>query len=334
MANGGWIFISHSHQDIALVRRIRNHFEKLGFEPLLFYLKCLSDESEIDTLIKREIDEREWFVYADSPNARASKWVRAERAHIESSEGKKIFVIDLEADLGQQLREIEHIAKQMKVFISYSHKDAPLYRRLCAKLEEKDMQVLSDDGFTAGDSWATAASAQISTACRDGFVLLLITEHSCRSSYIVQEIKRAKEEKGKIVPVYVGDGTLHPDLLDLIGNVQGVHIHASPTDEELDKVVNSILHRVEYYANDFTNSAGYRSAETIRLPPISCIDGFTFWDCASLKCVYIPSSVVYITPDAFDDHKDILIRCCAGSYCESYCIKHNLNYEIVPNTEA
>ncbi len=32
----GWILISHSHQDIELVRRIRNHFEKLGFEPLVF----------------------------------------------------------------------------------------------------------------------------------------------------------------------------------------------------------------------------------------------------------------------------------------------------------
>ena len=72
---GGWVFISHSHKDLGAVRKIRNHLEKLGFEPLMFYLKCLSDENEIEELIKREIDERDWFIYADSQSARASRWV-------------------------------------------------------------------------------------------------------------------------------------------------------------------------------------------------------------------------------------------------------------------
>lgn len=332
--SNGWIFISHSHRDIALVRRVRNHFEKLGFEPLMFYLKCLSDESEIETLIRREIDEREWFVYADSPNARESKWVKTEREYIEKSEGKKIFVIDLQSDLESQLKQIEHITRQMKVFISYSHKDTALCHMLKNKLEEKDMQVVTDEDIQIGDNWLKFVSANISDACRDGFVLLLITEHSCKSGYIVQEIQRAKKEKGKIVPLYVGDGTLHPELLDLIGSVHGVHINASPSSEELDEVVNNILNRVEYYSSDFTNAYGYRGAETIHLPPVSCIDGLTFWDCENLKCVYVPNSVVYITPDAFDDHKDVLIKCYAGSYCESYCKKHNLNFEIILNTET
>ena len=331
MPNGGWVFISHSHQDIDLVRKIRNHFEKLGFEPLMFYLKCLSDENEIETLIKREIDEREWFVYADSPNARGSKWVKTEREHIEKNEGKKIFVIDLQADLEQQLQQIEHITRQMKVFISYSHSDAELYRALKNKLEEKDMLVISDEDVRLGNDWYESVEGNISNACRNGFVLLLVTAHASKSYFIVQEIKKAKEENGKIVPIYVGEGTLHPELLDLIGHVQGVRISATPSSEELDKVVNSILHRVEYYSNDFTNAYGYRGAETIHLPPVSRIDDLTFWDCENLKCVYIPNSVVYITPDAFDDHKDILIKCYAGSYCESYCRKHNLNYEIIPN---
>lgn len=65
-------------------------------------------------------------------------------------------------------------------------------------------------------------------------------------------------------------------------------------------------------------------AEIIRLPPISYIDSLTFWNCTNIKCVYVPFSVVYITPDAFDEHKGILIKCYAGSYCEEYCIRHNL----------
>ena len=63
---GGYIFLSHSHDDIDKVRKIRNHLEKDGFEPLCFYLKCLEDDSEIEDLIKREIDAREWFVFINS----------------------------------------------------------------------------------------------------------------------------------------------------------------------------------------------------------------------------------------------------------------------------
>ena len=74
--DGGYVFISHSHKDIAEVRKLRNRLEENGFEPLCFYLKCLTDKDEVDGLIKREIDAREWFVYVDSPNARDSEWVR------------------------------------------------------------------------------------------------------------------------------------------------------------------------------------------------------------------------------------------------------------------
>jgi len=41
---GGYVFISHSHQDIEKVRKIRNEMEDQGFEPLCFYLKCLTDD--------------------------------------------------------------------------------------------------------------------------------------------------------------------------------------------------------------------------------------------------------------------------------------------------
>ena len=58
-SKGGYIFLSHSHEDIEKVREIRNSLEQDGFEPLCFYLKCLSDDSEIEDLIKREIDARE-----------------------------------------------------------------------------------------------------------------------------------------------------------------------------------------------------------------------------------------------------------------------------------
>ena len=78
-SEGGYIFISHSHKDIKKVRKIRNKLEDNGFEPLCFYLKCMNDDTEIEDLIKREIDAREWFLFVDSKNSRESKWVSLER---------------------------------------------------------------------------------------------------------------------------------------------------------------------------------------------------------------------------------------------------------------
>ena len=205
MKQGGWVFISHSHQDIAKVREIRNYLEKLGFEPLMFYLKCLSDENEIEDLIKREIDERDWFIYVDSNNARNSKWVKTEREYIENFADKKVFTINLNDDLEKQLKNIEHIAKQMKVFISYSSKDRALKERISQRLLQKDMLIIDEeDNVFGGFNYQMQAKKMIKAAAREGFVLLLVTENSYQSVYIEYEIKYAKKSNGKIIPVYVG----------------------------------------------------------------------------------------------------------------------------------
>ena len=329
MKKGGWVFISHSHQDIDLVRKIRNYLESLGFEPLMFYLKCLSDESEIEELIKREINEREWFIYADSPNARGSKWVKTEREYIEKLTGKRIFTIDLSADIATQLREIERISRQMKVFISASSKDKELKQKICDKLTERDMLILSDEDFSSGQSWVERAKIIIDEAARNGFVIILITEAFLHSSIVKYEIDEAIKGGGKIIPVYVGNAKMPENILELLGDTQGVRIGESPSDEELNKIVDSILQRVEYYESDFRDGVSYRSARTVHLPPIARIDGLTFFDCDNLECVYIPDTVIYITPDAFDEHPDILIRCYSGSYAERYCKVRGIKYELI-----
>ena len=79
---GAWIFLSHSTKDWDEVRRIRNLLEEKGHRPIVFFLKCLTEHSELDELIKREIEARTWFLLCDSDNARSSSWVQAEVAYI------------------------------------------------------------------------------------------------------------------------------------------------------------------------------------------------------------------------------------------------------------
>ncbi len=78
MAEGAWIFLSHSNKDFDQVRELRSILEEKEHHPLMFFLKCLSDEDEIDDLIRREIEVRSWFILCDSENARNSAWVQQE----------------------------------------------------------------------------------------------------------------------------------------------------------------------------------------------------------------------------------------------------------------
>ena len=83
-------FISHSHLDIEKVRIVRNVIEEIFFyEPILFFLKCISDDNELTNLIEREIDERVWFVYCQSKNAENSFYVQQERQYLDGLIAKR-----------------------------------------------------------------------------------------------------------------------------------------------------------------------------------------------------------------------------------------------------
>lgn len=81
-----WIFLSHSNEDYDKVRKVRNMLEDLNLRPIMFFLKCLNDDDEIDELIKREIDCRTRFILCDSDNARKSNWVKREVEYIKSKD--------------------------------------------------------------------------------------------------------------------------------------------------------------------------------------------------------------------------------------------------------
>lgn len=244
MRENGWVFISHSHKDVDSVRKIRNYLESLGLEPLLFYLKCLSDEDEIDDLIKREINAREWFIYMDSPNARASKWVKKEREIIESHPDKKVFNIDLNQDYESQKAIIDHIARQIKVYISCVCKDKRIFQSIREKLLNYDMQVWSDEELPSGEDWRKCIHWMINNTTHNGFVLVLLSEHSANSQFVKAEIELTKRQQGKIIPIYIGHPVVSKEIAEMIGDLQGYPISEDPTEDELELLVGNILKNV------------------------------------------------------------------------------------------
>lgn len=110
-----WVFISHSTKDFDKVRIVRNALEEEGFRPILFYLKCISDDEEINSLLKREIDARNRFILCDSVNAQESKYVQSEVEYIRSK-NRMYEIIDLnQIEIGAPDIQ-EHVTSLIKPF--------------------------------------------------------------------------------------------------------------------------------------------------------------------------------------------------------------------------
>lgn len=117
------VAVSHSSHDIKKVRIIRNEFERLGHNPLAFHLRCLSDKTEegkreLDNLIKREIDARQWFVFCNSQAAEKSLYVQKEHRYINSRKDK-IWSLDMRADIDIILQQVRKISADIEVSVLY-----------------------------------------------------------------------------------------------------------------------------------------------------------------------------------------------------------------------
>lgn len=243
---GGYCFISHSHFDIDQVRKIRNELENNGFEPLCFYLKCLTDDDEIEGLIKREIDAREWFVYIDSQNARNSKWVQKERKYIDSLPNKKIMLINLE-DRKESVDIAKAIMNNMRVFLSYSSKETSIVQRFKHELLNRDLKVFSALDIDNFEEWNQVLANELSFAAQYGCVVVFISKESINSNQLRDEIYGACSEKALICPVLIGDITIPEWLSCHTSNLKTLTVSGFPTDEEVsivcDKIAEMLIER-------------------------------------------------------------------------------------------
>ena len=114
--SNAWVFVSHSNKDFAKIIQVRNKLESLNYKPLLFFLKCLDNDTEIFELIKREIKARDRFILCDSPNSRSSKWVQKEIEYIKSL-NRPYEIIDLDADESVINECIERFDRRSSAYI-------------------------------------------------------------------------------------------------------------------------------------------------------------------------------------------------------------------------
>lgn len=219
MRKGGcWIFLSHSSNDIAKVRQIRNEFEKQGHNPLAFHLLCLNVDTddgryELENLIKREIDAREWFVFCESDAARSSKYVSMEKEYIISTGKKKIWSIDVSLPIDEIVAQVADICRQLKVFISYSRADYEYIRLLENELVSLDFDVWTDQDMLPG-RFDIQIESDTNEAANYGFVVVFLSDKYLQSEYCCKyELpKILAKTTNNIILLVIGDVVI-PDYL-------------------------------------------------------------------------------------------------------------------------
>ena len=237
-----WIFLSHSNKDFEKVRLIRNYLEERSCRPLMFYLKCLSNDDEINDLIKREIDCRTRFIICDSENSRASKWVQSEVKYIKS-QLRSYEMIDLNKSEDKIKSQLDDLIKSTQVFLSYSHHDNELVNSVYAHICKYDIRVFGHwdptekpgfkDRLLSGNLTDHLTHA-IELAKDFGFVVFFADKESMESRWVIYELQYA-EKKGAHILILLIDEYAKLHYKELFPSAQDI-----PEDDLLDREQNSI----------------------------------------------------------------------------------------------
>jgi len=132
----------------------------------------------------------------------------------------------------------------MKVFISHSHKDELLAKKVANVLKKSGLEVWDDREILPGDNWADKISQALNES---NAMVVLLTPDSLNSRSVRHEIEFALGEKRyskRLLPVIVGSARDH-----LFDNVPWVLKHfksivlerTESTEEDLKSIAAALL---------------------------------------------------------------------------------------------
>lgn len=253
---GAWIFLSHSHEDWKTVREIRNVLEGKGHKPLMFFLKCLDDGSELHELIRREIEARTWFLLCDSEHAKKSRWVQEEVVLIKSTPDKYFEQVDLSEPLEQQIDHIDALCRRITVYLSYARDDTLAHAKLLgSELLQRDYYLREPEFFATPDrGWQAAITGAVDDALLHGFVLILLTPNSAKKEFVRYEVEYAvtksasMHRSGSVVPVVFGDPSatiaqFSPRASKLLESTQWFHFDEGHPRQSVARLVSELKKR-------------------------------------------------------------------------------------------
>ena len=250
-----WIFLSHSNKDYEKVRLVRNVLEEQSLRPLMFFLHCLSDDEEIDSLIKREIDCRTRFILCDSENARTSKWVQKEIAYIKS-QNRIVETIDMSKSIDEIAEDLKDFIAATKIFISYNKEEYALAEKVYERLSKYDFAVYIDAYWKPGAVYEQNYIDSIKflkEAAQGGFVVSIMNHrimnpHSTARYELLRSIEVNKSSRSgmpNVLPFSVNealieavskDSRLSPLAQCGIESIDGMDI-----DQQCDAIIRRVV---------------------------------------------------------------------------------------------
>ena len=252
-----WVFLSHSNKDYEKVRQVRNMLEEQSLRPLMFFLHCLNDDDEIDSLIKREIDCRTRFILCDSENARKSHWVQKEVEYIKS-QNRICETIDLSKSMDEIMSTLQDFINKTRIFISYNREEYALASKVYNRLSIYDFSVYIDRAWDFNTSYNQNYKEALdylekSVVRANGYVIAIMNERvlnpNSGSRYELAKAMHENKSIGKETPNIIpfatqdtvvgliqGDKELASLSMCNIQSVDGLDI-----DRQCDEIVKRVV---------------------------------------------------------------------------------------------
>ena len=261
-----WIFLSHYYDDYDRVRCVRNMLEDFAIRSSMFFLKCLSEEKEIDNLIKREIDCRTRFILCDSPNARKSDWVQKEIEYIKTK-GKGIEIIDVNDTDENIKKKLFSYQRKNHLYISYAREQRILAQQITQRLRKYDFNVFLDiDRVSFGMNFAEVIKEGIQQAIGHGKLIALLGTKSAQ--WTLKDLEYAIKldvDKDSIIPIFLNEEAKR-QFADMLKDFSSIDLSNIPNVTSLH-IVNSLVPLlfewgdILTYANNFRYGIGCKKDE-------------------------------------------------------------------------
>jgi hypothetical protein len=246
----GWIFVSHSTKDLEAVRRIRDYLETKRHHPLLFFLKCIRESDELDSLITREIEARTIFLLCDSPNSRSARWVQREVEFIRSLSDRHYEIVDLRAPWPEQQAILDRLSQRGTLFLSYTHSDSPEVSAIYEALRPFDYSIFFDrHSLAAGDDWRARTEHAIDESLSKGFFIYFVSAatYQRQESFQFAELHRALEQRLRFPPgvrnvivVVIGTPSAHIELPPILTDFQFLDLRGISASAQAERLHHTL----------------------------------------------------------------------------------------------
>lgn len=256
-----WVFLSHSNKDFEKVRRVRDMLENQHMRPLMFFLNCLKDDEEIDSLIKREIDCRTRFILCDSNEARNSKWVQKEVEYIKSKD-RILEIIDLDWNDDKILKKLNDFKRKATIFFSYGRNNCNIAETVYKRLKKFDFLLFFDKFELTAAPFSETILDELNNAQENGTIIAFV----CNSEWTKYEITKALEYDKQndcktIIPIITESGFIHKiqedEILKELCLYHPLDVSSLDISTQCDVIVNHVLKQlltpgtILAYANNF-----------------------------------------------------------------------------------